>query len=164
MSALSEDIRTGLDVRAALEAAGITQDDPDYADLMASECDVQDRLVRILRAARHTEAQSKALAEIVADNRDRKARLDTKAERLRGVVLHAMQELGLKKLAAPDFDATLAAARPKVVITDLSKVPDRFCRFSREPDKQALLAALLRDEVPGADLGNGGDTLTIRRK
>ena len=164
MSALSEDIRAGLDVRAALEAAGITQDDPDYADLMASECDVQDRLVRILRAARHTEAQSKALAEIVAENKDRKQRLDAKVARLREIVLRAMGDLGLKKIEAPDLSASVSQSRPKVIVTDETLLPDDVCVFKREPSKTAISEWLKERPCPGAELSNGGATLTLRSR
>ncbi len=164
MSALSDDIRAGLDVRGALEAAGITAEDPDYAELLASECDVQDRLVRILRAARRTEAQSKALAEILADNRERKARLDTKAERLRGVVLHAMQELGLKRLEGPDLTASLGAGKPKVIVTDDAALPDDVCVMKREPSKAAIAAWLAEKPCPGAELSNATPSLTVRSR
>lgn len=164
MSALSDDIRAGLDVRGALEAAGITAEDPDYAELLASECDVQDRLVRILRAARRTEAQSKALAEILADNRERKGRLDTKAERLRGVVLHAMQELGLKRLEGPDLTASVGSGKPKALITDPAAIPDALCRITREPNKTAIADAMKVGPVPGAEWSNGSANLTVRTK
>lgn len=151
-------------VAAALVAADITPDDPDFAELMASETDIQDRLVRILRAARHTEAQSEALAAIVKDNKDRKARLDNKAERLRGVVLQAMGDLGLTKLSAPDLTATISAGKPKVVITDPDKLPDDACVFKREPSKTAIAAALAEGPVAGAEWSNATPVLTVRTR
>lgn len=151
-------------VAAALIAADITPEDPDFAELMASETDIQDRLVRILRAARHTEAQSEALAGILRDNKDRKARLDNKAERLRGVVLQAMSDLGLTKLTAPDLSASVGTSRPSVVITDEAALPDEVCALKRVPSKTAIAAALAEGPVTGASMSNGAPSLTIRTR
>lgn len=159
---LHQEMALASQVAAQLIAAGIDETDPDFAELMASETDILERLRRILRAARHTEAQSEALAAIVKDNRERKARLDNKAERLRGAVLQAMSELGLKKLAAPDFDASISAGRPKVTVSDEKSIPARFFVVTEALDKRALADALKSDAVPGASLSNGSDVLTIR--
>jgi stress response protein YsnF len=151
-------------VAAQLIAAGIDETDPDFVELMASETEILERLRRILRAARHTEAQSEALAGIVKDNRERKARLDNKAERLRGVVLQAMSDLGLKKLEGPDLTATVGAGKPKVVITDEAALPDDACVFKREPSKIAIAAALAEGPVPGAEWANPQPVLTVRTR
>lgn len=161
---LHEEMRLAAYVADQLAAAGVGPEDPDFEELLASETPILDRLVRILRAARHTEAQSEALAAIVKDNRDRKARLDNKAERLRGVVLQAMGDLGLTKLSAPDLTATIGAGKPKVVITDPDKLPDDACVFKREPSKTAIAAALAEGPVPGAELSNSVPVLTVRTR
>ncbi|WP_310349218.1 siphovirus Gp157 family protein [Methylobacterium sp. BE186] len=161
---LRHDVLIGQAVLDEIRAAGIDEDDADFAALVDAECDTLERLRRIIRFARHTEAQSKALGEIQAEMRERKWRLDKKAGDLRAAALWALGELGMKKLEAPDFTASVSESRPKVVITDEAAIPDQFCRIKREPDKTALLAALLRDEVPGADLGNGAPSLTVRTR
>lgn len=164
MTSLADEMKIASLVASHLAAAGITEEDPDFADLMSSECEVLERLKRILRAARYTEGQSKALAEILADNRERKSRLDTKAERLRSVVLQAMQELGLKKLEAPDLTASVGAGRPKVTITDEAALPDDVCVFARTPDKRAIAAWIAEKPCPGAEMSNAQPTLTVRSK
>lgn len=161
---LHQEMALASQVAAQLIAAGIDETDPDFVDLMASETDILERLRRILRAARHTEAQSEALAGIVKDNRERKARLDNKAERLRGVVLQAMGELGLKKLDGPDITATVGAGKPKVVITDEAALPDDACVFKREPSKTAIAAALAEGPISGAEWSNPIPVLTVRTR
>lgn len=151
-------------VVAALIAADISPDDPDYAELMASETDIADRLLRILRAARHTEAQSAALKQIETDMRVRRDRLDNKALRLRGIVLQAMSDLGLKRLEGPDLSASIGAGRAKVVIADEAAIPPAFFVTSRSLDKKALAAALKDEAVPGAALSNGEPSLTVRSR
>jgi len=161
---LHQEMALASQVAAQLIAAGIDETDPDFVELMASETDILERLRRILRAARHTEAQSEALAGIVKDNRERKARLDNKAERLRGVVLQAMSELGLKKLDGPDLTATVGSGKPKVVITDEAALPDDACVFKREPSKTAIAAALAEGPVSGAEWSNSVPVLTVRTR
>ena len=164
MSALSDDLKAALDVRAALLAAGISEDDPDLAELMDGECDAIDRLRRILRFSRWTEAQAKALGELMAESRERKARMERKADSLRGVVLHALSELGLKRLDAPDFSATVAAGKRRVLITDEAALPDDVCVFRREPSKTAIAEWLAEKPCPGAEMSNGAPSLTVRVK
>lgn len=161
---LHQEMATASRVAAQLIAVGIDESDPDFVELLASETDVLERLRRILRAARHTEAQSKALGEIQAEMRERKTRLDKKAESLRGVVLQALGELGLTKLDAPDFSASVGASRPSVVITDETALPDDVCALKRVPSKTAIAAALAEGPVPGASMSNGTPSITIRTR
>ncbi len=161
---LHEEMRLASYVADRLSAAGVGPDDPDYEELLASETTILDRLIRILRAATRTEAHSEALEGIIKDNRERKARLDNKAERLRGVVLQAMAELGLKKLEGPDLTATVGAGKPKVVITDEAALPDDACVFKREPSKAAIAAALAEGPVSGAEWANPIPVLTVRTR
>jgi hypothetical protein len=159
---LHQEMATASRVAAQLIAFGIDESDPDFVELMASETDVLERLRRILRAARHTEAQSKALGEMQAEMRERKTRLDKKADSLRSVVLQALGELGLKKLEAPDFSASVGAPKPRIVITDEAALPDDVCIFSRTPSKTAIREALAEGPVVGAELSNGEPSLTVR--
>lgn len=161
---LHQEMAVASQVAAALIAAGIEPDDPDYAELLGNETDVLERLRRILRAACHTEAQSKALGEMLGEMRERKARLDKKAESLRGVVLQALGELGLRKLEAPDFSASVGGPKPSVLITDEAALPDDVCAFKRVPSKTAIAAALAEGPVAGASMSNGTPTLTIRTR
>lgn len=162
---LSHDVLIGQAIISEIQAAGITEDDADFATLVESECDVLERMRRIIRAARHTEAQAKALAEMQAEMRERKARLDKKADSLRDACKWAMGELGLKKLEAPDFNVSLSAGRAPLVITDEASLPDEFCRIKREADKTVLKGALEAGrEVPGAMLGNPSPSLVVRTR
>jgi hypothetical protein len=49
-----------------------------------------------------------------------------------------------------------------VQITDEDAIPDAYCRIKREPSKTLIKEALLDgEEVPGAVLDNGGETIRI---
>ncbi|WP_336488330.1 siphovirus Gp157 family protein [Methylobacterium nigriterrae] len=161
---LGDEVRVAAEIAAQIQAAGIDAEDPDFATLLEAECDVVERVRRIVRAARFTEAQSKALGEMQADMRERRARLDSKAESLRRAALWALQEMGLPKLQAPDFTASIGHGRPKIVVTDEAALPDPYFRTKREVDKAALLSALQGGPVLGAELANPEPIMTIRSK
>lgn len=162
-AALSHDVLIAQAIISEIQSAGIDEDDADFATLVESECDVLERMRRIIRAARHTEAQAKALAELQAEMRDRKARLDRKAKSLRDACKWAMGELGISKLAAPDFNVSLSAGKSPLIISDEAALPDDLCRVKREADKTAIKAALdAGRDVPGVVLGNPAPILTVR--
>lgn len=158
---LGDDVRLSREIAEQIQAAGISEDDPDFADLLASETDIQARLCRILRYGRHVEAQAKALGEMLSEMRDRKARLERKAESLRSVALWAMSEVGLKKLEAPDLSASVSMGKPKVILIDEALLPDELCRIERSPNKTALANALQHGPIPGAELSNPQPSLRV---
>jgi hypothetical protein len=159
----SQEIATAAFVVQALKDAGITPDDPDFEQLVESECDALERLHRMLRAARWAEAQSKSVKEMEAEMKERRQRFDNKAETLRAIVKQAMQTLGLPKIEAPDLTASLTNTRPGVVIEDEAAIPSQLCKIVRTPDKTAIKAALEQgEEVPGASLSAPSQTLTVR--
>ena len=159
-----------IDVRIAAEIidqirAAVGEDDPDFAELVESETDLLERLRKMLRAARLAEADAEATGEIIRDLHERKSRLKLRAEKLRGLTLFALQELGMKKLDAPDMSVSVRDGAPGVEITDASALPDRYVRIKVEPDKAAIREALKDgEEIPGALLKNGSPALTIRSK
>jgi hypothetical protein len=110
--------------RSGSPRCGIDESDPDFEELVTSECDALDRLRKILRAARWVEGQAKALKEIEAEMRERRARFDAKTDTLRSIVKTALVSLDMKKLEAPDFSITISPGKPKVVITDESRDSD----------------------------------------
>lgn len=159
----SQEIATAAFVVQALKDAGITPDDPDFEHLVESECDALERLRRMLRAARYTEANAKALKEIETEMKERRQRFESKADTLRSIVKQAMQTLGLQKIDAPDMTASLTGTGPSVIIEDETAIPTQLCKVVRSPDKTAIKAALEQGEVvPGASLSAPSQTLTVR--
>ena len=160
---LAHEVRIAQAVVEEILSAGVTHDDPDLTALVESECDVVERLRRILRYARHVEGQTKVLAEMMSEMRDRKARMEAKTEDLRSAVKWAMSEIGLKRIDAPDLTASLSGGKAPLVISDEAALPDDLCRIKREADKTAIRVALDGGrEIPGVSLGNPQPTLTVR--
>lgn len=168
---MNERVHLAADVRVAaaaidlIRAAGIDEADSDFAALVETECDALERLRRMLRAARVAEADAKATGDVINELRERKTRLESKSEQLRGTVLWALEELGMTKLEAPDMTVSVRPGRPGVEVTDLSKIPDRFVRVKIEPDKAAIRDALEQGEqIEGVTLKNARPSLTIRSR
>jgi hypothetical protein len=77
-----------------------------------------------------------------------------------------MERANIKKLAEPDFTASLRAVPPSVVIVDEQEIPQEY--WKPQPprlDRQGLSAALKGGSaVPGAALSNSQVTISVRTK
>ena len=163
---LAADVKVAAEIVARIRDSGLSDDDPDMQAIIDTETeDTQARLVRMLRAARWAEKQAKASKEIEAEIKERRTRFEAKAEQIRSIVTWAMGEIGIAKVEAPDLTASLSAGKPVAVVTDELALPDEYVRVKREPNKTALKEALLGGAtIPGATLGNGNATLTLRTR
>lgn len=163
---LAHDVRIAAEIVARIRDSGLADDDEDFQGIVETEADdTLDRLRRMLRTARWAEGQAKAVKEMEADLKERRARFEAKADQIRHIVQWALGEIGLDKLTAPDFTASIRETPPAVVIADETLIPDEYVRITRAPDKMAIKEALKAGAViPGADLGNGGSSLTVRFK
>ena len=95
----------------------------------------------------------------------RKERLEYRIEKRRQLLLGAFLMAGIKgSLRCAAGSAGTANTSPKVVEIDAKKIPDEFW-ITPEPelDRKALLAALKEGrKIPGAELSNGGVSISIR--
>lgn len=155
---LRRDVRLAAEIAEQIRAAGIDEDDPDFVALMSAECDgLNERLVRMMRAARHAELAGDALATMASDMQARRRRLQDKSDRLKQIVRWAMEESGLKRIEAPDLSASIRVGGqpPLQISVPVEELPQQFQRVSREPDKARLRAALKEGaSIPGVCFGN----------
>ncbi len=125
------------------------------------EC-ISEAVDRISELNSHCEA----LDLRIKDLSERRARFDVQAERIKTAVFAAMGQAEIRKLELPQATLSVRADRPKAEIVDEALVPSKFWK-AKDPvlDKKAVLEALkAKEDVPGAALSNGGETLSIRRK
>lgn len=132
------------------------------ADTLEGVTEAPDVIARFIRDAREDEGRADALANMLKEMGERKARFIHRAERRRLAALNLMNACGLRKIEMADFTASLRAVPPKVEVTDEAALPDSLCKFTRSPDRTALKEALAKSPVAGARMSNGGETLTIR--
>jgi hypothetical protein len=138
--------------------------DDDLLDTIAGESDLPDVIAVVLRQSIEREAHATALAALMQQMTERKARIERGSATLRSAALQAMQAGGIKRLNLPDMTVTVSPGKPKVIITDESLLPADLCRTKIDPDRKAIGAALADGKkLLGAELGNAVPYLTIRR-
>lgn len=94
----------------------------------------------------------------------RKARLKERVETTREAIANAMELARLPKMETPFATIAQKKVAPKVIITEEADIPSDF--FKPQPpklDKRAVMDALkAKQVVPGAQLSNGGTTISVR--
>lgn len=143
----------------------LAEDESLRSDMIEGETSAYDALTSLVRRIGEAEAMAEGIATYCASLKERKQRLERRAEALRAGILRLMTAADMRK--AELAIATLSRTRtaPKVIITDESIIPEDCWRVKSEPD-----LAIIRDrlravgDVPGAVLGNGSESLTIRVK
>jgi hypothetical protein len=97
---------------------------------------------------------------------ERLSRIEHRAEKKRELVTSVMERADIKKLAEPDFTASLRASPPAVVVTDEGQIPQAY--WKPQPpklDRQGISVALKSGgTVPGALLNNPEMVLSVRTK
>lgn len=117
---------------------------------------------RILELDAHEEAIA---AQVKALN-ERKERFAHQSERIKAAIHVAMGQAELRKLELPQATLGIRAVPAKVEIVDEALIPSKFWK-AQDPrlDKKAIMDALKAKEyVLGAELSNGGETLSLRVK
>ena len=93
-------------------------------------------------------------------------RLRDRAAKRRQIARDVMVELGLKKLNAPDFTASIREGMPSLMVIDEAAVPSIFWE-PREPRlKRQELAQELKHgaEIAGVTLSNPEPVLSVRTR
>ena len=156
-----------LQAAAALEAhdPSIRDDAALFLDMLDAEGgDAVDPLRAALRASLDAEAQATACKARAAQITERQHRHEARAETLATAVHHAMRELGLPRLRDAEFTAARRDGVMRVEVSNLSLLPPAYVRTKQEADKAALLAPLKAGQtIPGAELVQGEETLTVRK-
>src|SRR5262249_45282671 len=95
-----------------------------------------------------------------------RARLQDRAAKRRQIAKDVMVEVDLKKLAAPDFTASIRPGTPALMVIDEAAVPSIYWE-PREPrlNRQGLANDLKQGaEIAGAALSNPEPVLSVRTK
>lgn len=164
---LPASVRIAQEVVEALKLAGIDpEQDEDFATLLDSECDLQEQLRQIVRAAHWASKQAEGCKAIESEIAERRKRFEDKSDRLKQLVLWALQESGLPKLTAPDFTVSIAKGKAPLLVTcGADDLPDTVCTIKREVSKTKLREALEAGAVfDGVSFGNASPYLTARFK
>ena len=105
--------------------------------------DLHEILTAIVRAALTDQALATGLKGRIAEMQGRLDRLKERASKRRQIAKDVMVELDLKKLAAPDFTASIRPGMPALMVIDEAAVPSiywepREPRLNRQDWRQTL--------------------------
>ena len=154
------------EIEALLAAVPELNEDEDLRhDMLEGETGLHELVSRALDARADALGMADAIKKRMTDLRERKARYDRRTQALGELIQSLMEIANIRKLELPEATVSVRRAPDKIVIVDEAAVPPGFFRIRRELDKAALKKALAAgEEVPGATLSNGGETISVRVK
>jgi hypothetical protein len=142
----------------------VAEPDDMIEDAIEGETSLKEALSKALARVGECEALADAIKAQADALSARKRRLEAQGETIRAAIIAALGTAGVKKLELPAATLSLTAVKPSLVITDEAAIPTQYFRQADPTiDRRALLSALKdRQTIPGAELSNGGETVTIR--
>ena len=153
-------------LRAQLRSMFEDIDDETLRDTLEGISTLPEAVAAFVRSYLEDLALAAALGTRIGDMQTRLARIETRADKKRATITSVMEKADIRKIEQPDFTASLRAVPPSVVVADESLIPADYWRPQpAKLDKRGLLSALNSGQVvPGAALGNGSVTLSVRTK
>jgi hypothetical protein len=138
-------------------------DDVDLrADMLEGSTDLHAIMERLLTEERETNELIAVVGNRIENLSARRTMFRSRQTSLRDVMMEILQRANLRKIALPEATVSITRRGPAVQIIDDTLVPDAYCRFKREVSKTAIKDAInAGEEVPGAVLDNGSETLRI---
>lgn len=133
-------------------------------DTLEGETELYEALLVVADQALEYEYAARAVDDRIKDFTHRRNRLRQSAETLRAMILQVMEIANIQTIAGTDCTLSRKQIPPKPVIVDESQIPSRFWRPQPPALDRAALAAAIKanEKVLGAEIGNGGVTLSIR--
>lgn len=151
--------------RLRLIVSSLTDDEDTIRDTIEGEFDTVSLVRNLLNSADDDRALVDGLKARIAELTERCKRLTLRADNKEVAIERVMQLANLRRLEMDVATVSFTTARPSVVITNGTEIPEELCRVTTTPDKAKIVALLKAGEtVPGAELAGGHSVLSIRRK
>jgi hypothetical protein len=147
------------------QLAAIVGDDADtMRDIIEGETNLHELIAKVVADVATDAANVAGIKAHIETMKARQERLESRIEVYRSAILNAMAIGEMKKLELPIATLSRKPTPPKVQITDEAAIPSQFWRRADPTlDKKAISDALKSNQdVPGATLSNGAETLAIR--
>ncbi len=153
-------------LRNQLAAQFPDADEETLLDTLEGMTDLNGMIAAVARSRLEDLSLLGGLRRRMGDMQERAVRIEQRADKKKDVVASVMERAGVKKLTEPDFTLSLRSTNPPLVVTDEGEIPEDFWKpQTPKLDRQGLINALKAGrEVPGATLGNGGVTISVRTK
>jgi len=141
----------------------LADDEQAQADLVEGETDLEDAIERAVLRIAEIEAMVDGLKAMSDRIAQRRSRIEAQADSLRAAVLIALEATGQRKFEMDLATVSRRTVPPKAQIVTEAEIPSQFWkRADPKVDMRALLAALKEGPVPGAELSNGSETISIK--
>ena len=153
-------------LRDRLRAEFPEADEETLRDTLEGLSSLPEALAVVVRSYLDDLSLAAALGMRVSDMQERLSRIEIRADKKRALVTSVMERADIKKLAEPDFTASIRPCPPAVVITDEGQIPEAYWKPQpHKLDRQGISAALKSGAVvPGALLSNPEMVLSVRTK
>jgi Siphovirus Gp157 len=141
-------------------------EDDTLRDTLEGLSSLPEALAAVLRSYLDDLDLAAALGMRISDMQGRLSRFEQRADKKREVVTSVMERANIKKLAEPDFTASLRAVPPSVVVIDEAQIPQGYWKPQLPRlDRQGISIALKGGSViPGVALSNPEMTISVRTK
>lgn len=162
MPAIEAEITSFLD-SAIQENSEVKIDEDFRQDLLEGSTDYLEIIDKLIINLHITNSYIQSIQDTRARLNTRCARLEHKADLIRGLLQRMLQMADLRKATAPSGTVSIGTKPPSVEIVDEALIPDEYMRITITPSK-TLIGEKLKagEDVPGARLTNGGETLIVR--
>ena len=140
----------------------LTDDEDLRADMLEGSTDLHTIMERLLDQEREANETIAVIGNRIENLSARRIAYRARQTSLRTVMQEILNRADLRKIVLPEATISITRRGPAVQIIDEALVPDAYCRFKREISKTAIKDAInAGEEVPGAVLDNGGETIRI---
>ena len=141
-------------------------DEETLRDTLEGLSNLHEMLAVVIRSQQEDRVLSGALRTRIGEMQERLKRLEQRLEQKRELASQVMEQARIQKIVESDFTASLRQVPRPLVVSDESAIPSEFWKPQPPKLDRQRIGELLRgeEEVPGACLGNGGQTLSVRVK
>jgi hypothetical protein len=141
----------------------LKNDDTFKSDILEGSTDYMDIINKCLLELSITEGYIEGIKISRARMDDRISKHTVRVNLIRTLLRRMLEMADMRTVKAANGTVSLSQKPLSVQILDEGLIPDEFMRIKVEPNK-TLIGEKLKagEDVPGATLSNGGETLTVR--
>lgn len=149
--------------RLLAEFPELAEDEDLRRDTIEGQTDAFAILAEMADRIAHASEMQKAIKARVDTIKSRADRYAKAEEAWRRFAFRIMQAAQLRKAELPEATISIRAVPPSAIVTDEAALPEWAWRVKKEIDKSAIKDRLKAGEfVPGAEMTNGSETLSVR--
>ena len=153
-------------LRDQLAAQYPEADEETLLDTLEGITDLHEAIAAVTRARLDDLTLASALKSRINSMQERLSRIDTRIEAMKEAIVTVMDRAGIKKITDPEFTLSLRPVSPGLEVINEALIPEDFWtpQVPRLNRRDLLNTLKSGDTVPGAVLGNGGMTISVRTR